>query len=90
MNRAINQIKRARKVLKNNSIKYPDDHEIAKMTGLSLDRIRSASNCLRIVASMNQKMGDRGVSYMVKLKIDCVHSHTTYRYMLGIGAIMKI
>lgn len=68
MSRAINQIKKARKVLKNNSMKYPDDHEIAKMTGLSLDRIKSASNCLRIVASMNQKMGDHGVSYMVKQK----------------------
>ncbi|GAU21158.1 hypothetical protein TSUD_10750 [Trifolium subterraneum] len=34
MNKAINQIKKARKVLRSTSMKYPDNHEIAKMTGL--------------------------------------------------------
>ncbi|XP_045808684.1 RNA polymerase sigma factor sigC [Trifolium pratense] len=53
MNKAINQIKKARKVLRSTSMKYPEDHEIAKMTGLSLDRIISASHCLRTVSSMN-------------------------------------
>lgn len=67
MSRAINQIQKARKTLKNTSMKYPDDYEIAKMTGLSLDKIRSASNCLRVVASINQKMGDFSVEYMVRL-----------------------
>ncbi|WJX10048.1 hypothetical protein P8452_00815 [Trifolium repens] len=59
MNKAINQIKKARKVLRSTTMKYPEDHEIAKMTGLSLDRIISASHCLRSVSSMN-----RGVDYM--------------------------
>lgn len=49
-------------------MKFPDDYEIAKMTGLSLDKIRSASNCRRVVASINQKMGDwHSVKYMVRL-----------------------
>jgi hypothetical protein len=66
MNKAINQIKKARKVLRSTTMKYPEDHEIAKMTGLSLDRIISASHCLRSVSSMN-----RGVDYMVKLCLFC-------------------
>ncbi|XP_068471738.1 RNA polymerase sigma factor sigC isoform X2 [Phaseolus vulgaris] len=55
LNRAIKQIQKARKVLKSTHKKSPDDCEIAKMTGLSLDKIKSASNCLRIVASIDQK-----------------------------------
>ncbi|XP_047151118.1 RNA polymerase sigma factor sigC [Vigna umbellata] len=57
INRAIKQIQKARKVLKSTHKKCPDDWEIAKMTGLSLDKIKSASNCLRIVASIDQKVG---------------------------------
>ncbi|KAK7320814.1 hypothetical protein VNO77_30642 [Canavalia gladiata] len=65
LNRAINQIQKTRKAMKNTSAKCPDDYQIAKMTGLSLDKIRSASNCLRIVASIDQKVGDGiNVEYM--------------------------
>ncbi|KAG4931043.1 hypothetical protein AAZX31_17G181800 [Glycine max] len=65
LNRAINQIQKARKAMKSTHKKCPDDYEIAKMTGLSLDKIKSASNCLRIVASIDQKVGDYlGVEYM--------------------------
>ena len=54
--------------MKSTHKKCPDDYEIAKMTGLSLDKIKSASNCLRIVASIDQKVGDYlGVEYMVRL-----------------------
>jgi len=68
LNRAINQIQKARKAMKSTHKKCPDDYEIAKMTGLSLDKIKSASNCLRIVASIDQKVGDYlGVEYMVRL-----------------------
>lgn len=59
MNKAISQIQKARKVLKNTTMKYPNDLEIAKMTGLSLDKIMSASHCLRTVSSMY-----RGIEYM--------------------------
>ncbi|OIV97818.1 hypothetical protein TanjilG_12575 [Lupinus angustifolius] len=55
LSKAINQIQKAQKSLKNACMKCPDDYEIAKMTGLSLDKIRSASNCLRVVASIDQK-----------------------------------
>ncbi|XP_015935010.1 RNA polymerase sigma factor sigC [Arachis duranensis] len=58
LSRAMNQIQKAQKSLKMTSMKSPDDHEIAKATGLSLEKIRSAGNCLRVVASTNQKMGD--------------------------------
>ncbi|KAJ4708139.1 RNA polymerase sigma factor [Melia azedarach] len=58
LNRAINKIHRARKSLINSHGKYPEDNEIAKYAGLSLAEIRSASECLRIVGSIDQKMGD--------------------------------
>ncbi|KAK7384959.1 hypothetical protein VNO78_30662 [Psophocarpus tetragonolobus] len=65
LNRAINQIQKARKALKSTHKKCPNDYEIAKMTGLSLDKIKSAGTCLRIVASIDQKVGDcLGVEYM--------------------------
>ncbi|KAI4337535.1 hypothetical protein L6164_015939 [Bauhinia variegata] len=65
LNRAVSQIQKARKALKSTAMKSPDDYEIAKMTGLSLDKIRSASNCLRVVGSINQKVGDcLNVQYM--------------------------
>ncbi|KAH1213281.1 RNA polymerase sigma factor sigC [Glycine max] len=61
-------IQKARKAMKCMHKKCPDDYEIAKMTGLSLDKIKSASNCLRIVASLDQKVGNHlGVEYMVRL-----------------------
>lgn len=63
MNKAISQIQKARKVLKNTTMKYADDHEIANMTGLSLDKIRSASHCLRIVSSMNR---NQDIDYLVR------------------------
>ncbi|KAK7293872.1 hypothetical protein RJT34_16749 [Clitoria ternatea] len=65
LSRAINQIQRARKAVKNNSTRCPDDYEIAKMTGLSLDKIRSASTCVRIITSIDQKVSDcLSVGYM--------------------------
>ncbi|KAF7817091.1 RNA polymerase sigma factor sigC [Senna tora] len=65
LSRAISQIQKARKSLKSTAFKYPDDYEIAKITGLSVDKIRSASNCLRVVGSINQKIGDCfNVKYM--------------------------
>ncbi|KAJ7958850.1 RNA polymerase sigma factor [Quillaja saponaria] len=65
LSRAINQIQKARKSFHGTSIKYPDDNEIAKITGLSLHKIRSASKCLRVVCSIDQKVGDcLAVKYM--------------------------
>ncbi|KAE9603795.1 putative RNA polymerase sigma-K type, RNA polymerase sigma-70 like domain-containing protein [Lupinus albus] len=65
LSKAINQIQKAQKSLKNACMKCPDDYEIAKMTGLSLDKIRSASNCLRVVASIDQKVWDcYSIKYM--------------------------
>ncbi|KAH9761424.1 RNA polymerase sigma factor sigC [Citrus sinensis] len=54
----ISKIQKARKALTNSNGKYPEDIEIAKYTGLSLAEIRSASECLRIVGSIDQKIGD--------------------------------
>ncbi|GAY60577.1 hypothetical protein CUMW_203130 [Citrus unshiu] len=58
LNREISKIQKARKALTNSHGKYPEDIEIAKYTGLSLAEIRSASECLRIVGSIDQKIGD--------------------------------
>ncbi|XP_059461280.1 RNA polymerase sigma factor sigC isoform X2 [Corylus avellana] len=54
----INKIQKARKALYRSHRKYPDDDEIAKHTGLSLAKIRSASKCFRVVGSIDQKMGE--------------------------------
>lgn len=59
MNKAISKIQKARKLMK-----YADDHEIAKMTGLSLEKVQSASHCLRVVSSMNQS---HDIDYFVRL-----------------------
>ncbi|PSR89323.1 RNA polymerase sigma factor sigC like [Actinidia chinensis var. chinensis] len=58
LRKAINQIQNARKALNSSHMKYPDDEEIARFTGLSLVKITSASKCLRVVGSIDQKMGD--------------------------------
>ncbi|KAF3446708.1 hypothetical protein FNV43_RR11888 [Rhamnella rubrinervis] len=58
LSKAINQIQKARKSINTNRRKYPDDDEIAKVTGLSLAKIRSASKCLRVVGSVDHKTGD--------------------------------
>lgn len=55
---AVNQIQKARKSLNNHHRKYPDDMEIAKLTGFSVAKVRSASQCLRVVGSIDQKIGD--------------------------------
>ncbi|XP_054788741.1 RNA polymerase sigma factor sigC isoform X2 [Prosopis cineraria] len=65
LSKAINQIQKAQKSLKSTAMQYSDDYEIAKITGLSVDKIRSAHNCLRVVGSINQKIGDCfSVKYM--------------------------
>lgn len=58
LSQAINQIQKARKALNTRYGKYADDTEIAKFTGLSLAKIESASKCLRVVGSIDQKVGD--------------------------------
>lgn len=60
LSRAINQIQKARKALYRSQGKYPEDEELSKFTGLSLGKVRSASKCLRVVGSIDQKMGDFG------------------------------
>jgi RNA polymerase sigma factor len=41
--------------------KYPDDDEIAKHASPSLAKIKSASKCLRVVGSIDQKMGQYAI-----------------------------
>ncbi|XP_038710553.1 RNA polymerase sigma factor sigC isoform X2 [Tripterygium wilfordii] len=58
LNGKINQIQLARKFLKNSHGRHADDIEIAKHTGLSLANIRAATQCLRVVGSVDHKKGD--------------------------------
>ncbi|PPD67063.1 hypothetical protein GOBAR_DD36060 [Gossypium barbadense] len=58
LSRAIVQIQKARKALSKSHGKYPEEDEIAKITGLSLSKIRSANKCFRVVGSIDQKIGD--------------------------------
>ncbi|KAL0557780.1 hypothetical protein IC582_006331 [Cucumis melo] len=57
LTKAINQIQKARKVLNQGGRRYSDD-DIARATGLPLAKVRVASNCLKVVGSVDQKMGD--------------------------------
>ncbi|KZV42013.1 RNA polymerase sigma factor sigC-like [Dorcoceras hygrometricum] len=61
LSKGINHIQKARKYLSISNGNHPDDQEIAKFTGLSLAKIKSASECLRVVGSIDQKFGD-GIS----------------------------
>ncbi|KAF5461654.1 hypothetical protein F2P56_017733 [Juglans regia] len=58
LSRAINLIVKARKDLNRTHGKYPGDDDISKYTGLSLAKIRSAGKCLRVIGSIDQKIGD--------------------------------
>lgn len=55
---AINRVQKARKAIKRSHGKRPDDVEVSKITGLSLDKIKSADKCLRLVGSLDRKVGD--------------------------------
>ncbi|GAB4837155.1 hypothetical protein Ancab_002066 [Ancistrocladus abbreviatus] len=55
---AINRIQKARQALHKTHGKHPDDIEIAKFTGLSLNKIQSARKCLRVVGSIDQQIAD--------------------------------
>lgn len=55
----MSQIQKARKTLKtSHGIKYPAEEEISKLTGHSLKKIRAANQCLKVVGSIDQKIGD--------------------------------
>jgi RNA polymerase sigma factor len=57
--RTINHIQKARKTLKtSHGIKYAADEEIAKLTGHSVKKIRAANQCLKVVGSIDKKVGD--------------------------------
>ncbi|CAN6583326.1 unnamed protein product [Malus baccata var. baccata] len=70
LSKAINQIQKARKATYNSQMKYPDDDEIAKITGLSLARIKSASTCLRVVGSIDDKMWDSSAGTFMEFTAD--------------------
>ncbi|KAG2325774.1 hypothetical protein Bca52824_008502 [Brassica carinata] len=57
--RTMSQIQKARKTLKTSQgIKYPADEEISKLTGYTLKKIRAANQCLKVVGSIDKKVGD--------------------------------
>ncbi|GER56108.1 RNA polymerase sigma factor rpoD, partial [Striga asiatica] len=61
----INQVQKARKALCASNGQYPDDTEIAKFTGLSMAKIKSANKCPRVVGSIDHKIGEGiSVDYM--------------------------
>lgn len=55
--KVINKIQKAKKALSSRHGKFPSESEIAKFTGLSTNRILLASKCLRVVGSIDQKLG---------------------------------
>ncbi|KAG4963174.1 hypothetical protein JHK82_039844 [Glycine max] len=84
-------IQKARKAMKCMHKKCPDDYEIAKMTGLSLDKIKSASNCLRIVASLDQKVGNHlGVEYMVKVLASLAEEEIMMKLLRSVSLVVDM
>ncbi|XP_031250296.1 RNA polymerase sigma factor sigC-like [Pistacia vera] len=85
LSRSINKIQKARKALNSSHGKYPEDIEIAKFTGLSLAEIRSASECLRVVGSIDQKIGDwlnaKYLEFMPDLSINGPEEIVTRQHM---------
>ncbi|GKV03515.1 hypothetical protein SLEP1_g15804 [Rubroshorea leprosula] len=62
---AINKIQKARKALSVSNGKFLQDDGIAKFTGLPLAKIKSASKFMRIVGSVDEKVGDcSGAKYL--------------------------
>lgn len=65
LSKSMNQIKKATKALYRTHGRYPDDDEIAKFTGLSMANIQAAKQCLRVVGSIDERLGDSfGAKFM--------------------------
>lgn len=54
----INQIQKVKGNFHTSEGKYPNDEEIAELTGLSLAYVRLASQCSRSVGSIEQEVMD--------------------------------
>ncbi|KAG9145597.1 hypothetical protein Leryth_021545 [Lithospermum erythrorhizon] len=67
---AIKKIQKARKALSSSHGKCVSDSDIAEYTGLSIGKISSASKCLRVVGSLDQKIGDPSSSKYTELTPD--------------------
>ncbi|XVE70970.1 hypothetical protein DITRI_Ditri10aG0112500 [Diplodiscus trichospermus] len=85
LSRAIIQIQKARKALSKSHGKCPEEDEIAKFTGLSLAKIRSAKKCFRVVGSIDQKIGDcinaKYLEFIPDLSIRCPEKTVMRQHM---------
>ncbi|XP_043707437.1 RNA polymerase sigma factor sigC [Telopea speciosissima] len=70
LKRQMNQIKRTCKALYRSHGRYPDDDEIASITGLSLTKISVAGKCLRDVGSINKQVADSPKSNFTEFTSD--------------------
>ncbi|XP_058074087.1 RNA polymerase sigma factor sigC isoform X5 [Magnolia sinica] len=74
LNNVINKTQKARRAFYDHHGRYPQDEEIAKLTGTSLTNVRLANKCSRVMGSTDQKVGDCiGVKFM-----PCAGNHTRY------------
>ncbi|XP_058074086.1 RNA polymerase sigma factor sigC isoform X4 [Magnolia sinica] len=65
LNNVINKTQKARRAFYDHHGRYPQDEEIAKLTGTSLTNVRLANKCSRVMGSTDQKVGDCiGVKFM--------------------------
>lgn len=81
LSKAVDKIQKARKTLRYGTGKYPDDDEIARLTGLSLAKIASADKCLRVVGSLDDRIGDfSSPKFLVRL-LFCVSDKTFVHFV---------
>ncbi|EPS65656.1 hypothetical protein M569_09119, partial [Genlisea aurea] len=70
MNKVINQVQNARKQLCAATGRTPSDLEVAKLTGISLERIRSAGRCPRVVGSVDRRVGNPPGTLLMEVTAD--------------------
>ncbi|KAJ0971404.1 hypothetical protein J5N97_019363 [Dioscorea zingiberensis] len=65
LEKVISQVKNARRTMSRRNGRYIQDDEIAKFTGLSVDKVRLASKCARAVGSLDEEIGvGWGIKFM--------------------------
>jgi len=72
MERFIKRIQMARRTFYDGEGRYPQDDEVAELTGLSLENVRLARKCSRVGGSLDKEMVD---GWRTKFMVSHSHHH---------------